>query len=128
MKAPTFKKTAMNYIKSYFVIDLVSTIVSNFLFLLPGYGAGLWAYRLKLFRIARVSYIRYAYTGIVSRATEHFPKIGKLLNFLITLLIESFFWLHILTCFWIKLGCLDAYQERWKNMDPNQVSWMFIPG
>lgn len=57
MNAPTFKKTAIMYLKSSFLMDFIATIVSNLLFLSPGYNAGLWAYRLKLFRIVRVSYI-----------------------------------------------------------------------
>ena len=128
MKEPSFSKAALKYLKGYFVIDFIATILSNCLFLSAGYSAGLWAIRLKLFRIVRISYIRFAYKGIVTYATQHIPKIGKLIEFVITLSLESFFWLHILTCIWIKLGSLDAYEDRWKTMNEKDVSWMFIAG
>ena len=54
MNNPTFKKTAYSYLTSYFLMDFIATIISNILFLPPGYNAGLWAIRLKLFRIVRV--------------------------------------------------------------------------
>lgn len=54
MNAPTFKKTAYLYLTTYFLMDFIATIVSNVLFLPSGYKAGLWAIRLKLFRIVRV--------------------------------------------------------------------------
>ena len=32
MKKPSFKKTALAYIKSYFIFDLLSTIVGNVIY------------------------------------------------------------------------------------------------
>ena len=128
MREPTVAKTGKIYLKGWFFLDFVATVVSNALILFPGYSAGLWKIRLKLVRIFKRHYIAYSYNSIVRLLTQGKPMASRLIDFIITTLVECIFWQHILTCIWIKLGSLDAYQERYKDMDPSEVSWMCIVG
>ena len=65
MKEPDLTKTAKEYLKGYFILDFITTIISNVLFLIPGYGPKLWRIRLKTSRIFHIRYIRFAVAGIV---------------------------------------------------------------
>ena len=70
MKKPTLKLTAVNYLKTYFALDTLTTTISNLLWLVPGDHARLWFLRLKLFRILRQGYIRFAYRGVIFYFTQ----------------------------------------------------------
>ena len=128
MKKPTVKKTGLLYLQGYFFFDFLSTIVSNLLIFVPGTTAALWFIRLKLIRIVKRKYIRYAYKSIVNIATAQRPKVGKLIDFMISTAFECIFWVHILTCIWLKLGSIDSHEDRYLTMDQGEVSWMFIVG
>ena len=65
MKNPTLGRTVCVYLKGYFVIDLIATVISNILFLVPGYRPELWRLRLKCSRIFHLNYIRFTYKGII---------------------------------------------------------------
>ena len=83
---------------------------------------------MKLIRITRLGYVRFLYKGIVTYASNRQPKVGKLIDYIITQAVEGIFWLHLWTCLWIKIGSLDARDERWRTKDQNEISWMFIEG
>ena len=42
--------------------------------------------------------------------------------------MELVIYLHIFTCIWIKLGSLDAFEERWKEVNEADRTWMFRAG
>ena len=128
MKQPTLGKTICGYLKGYFFLDLIATVISNILFLVPGYSPRLWRLRLKTTRIFHLGYIRFTYKGIIEYMAARVPNIGKLIQYMIGLTIEMSLWLHILTCIWIKLGSRDAYEDRWKEMDDIDRTWMFREG
>lgn len=127
MKNPTLGNVVRAYLKSWFVIDLIATVISNLLFLFPGRGPKLWRIRLKTSRIFHLDYIRFTYKGIIEYMSARIPKIGKVIQYCLGLIIEMTLWLHLFTCIWIKLGSLDAYEDRGLdlNVDEEDKSWMF---
>ena len=93
------------YLKGFFIFDVVP-LLSNFLYMVPGLTAQTWFLRLKLLRFARISYVRYLY----SLATNYFSShvlVGKLLEIIISTVIQLLIVVHVLTCIWIKLGVAD---------------------
>ena len=127
MRNPTLGNVVRAYLKSWFVIDLIATVISNMLFLFPGTGPKLWRIRLKTSRIFHLNYIRFTYKGIIEYMSARIPKIGKVIQYCLGLIIEMTLWLHLFTCIWIKLGSLDAYEGRGldPNVDEEDKSWMF---
>lgn len=127
MKNPTLGNVVRAYLKSWFVIDLIATVISNLLFLFPGTGPKLWRIRLKTSRIFHLDYIRFTYKGIIEYMSARIPKIGKVIHYCLGLIIEMTLWLHLFTCIWIKLGSLDAFEDRGldPNVDEEDKSWMF---
>ena len=109
MKNPTLGNVVCAYLKGWFAIDLIATVISNMLFLFPGSGPKLWRIRLKTSRIFHLDYIRLTYKGIIEYMSARIPKIGKVIHYCLGLIIEMTLWLHLFTCIWIKLGSLDAY-------------------
>ena len=130
MKKPTFKKTAKAYLKGFFIIDFIATIVSNvlFLFYMEHEHSIDWDLRLKLLRVLHWGYIRFAYKGITNCINgERSSK--KIFAFVVSTIINWIFWLHIMTCIWIKLGSHDKLNDRWLTLDQeSETTWMFIPG
>jgi len=127
LKKPSLSATALPYLKNLFLIDFLSTVVSNATFLISMEVFLTWGVRLKLLRIFRVKYIHIAYKAIIDVIAAPQPKSGKVILFIITTCGEAVFWLHVLTCFWIKLGSWDCKEDRWRDMSPHESSWMFIP-
>ena len=128
MKNPDLKKTVIEYLKGFFLFDLVTTIISNMLFLFPGYGPRLWRMRLKLFRIFHFGYVRFSYKGIIDLLFSRIPQVGKTWQYALGLLIEMTIWLHAMTCIWIKLGSRDAYENEYLNIEDSERTWMFREG
>ena len=65
MKQPRLKKTVKSYLTGFFIIDFAATIISSLLYLVPTNNAKFWRDHLKLLRIFRIEYIRFAYKGII---------------------------------------------------------------
>ena len=130
MKNPTLGNVVWAYLKGWFVIDLIATVISNMLFLFPGKGPKLWRIRLKTSRIFHLDYIRFTYKGIIEYMSSRIPKIGKVIQYCLGLIIELTLWLHLFTCIWIKLGSRDAYEDRGldPNVDEEDKTWMFREG
>jgi hypothetical protein len=121
----------MNYVKSMLIIDLTATVLSDILILAsqPHSMVSIWGFRLKLFRIFRLGYIRDAYKGLISIASSRIPRVGKLIDFILGATLEIIFWIHLMTCIWIKLGSLSCYDNKWREATTlNPPSWMFIEG
>ena len=79
MKDPELNRTVKEYLKSYFILDFITTILSNVLFLFPGYGPLLWRIRLKTARIFHITYVRFAVQGVINFFASRIPSVGKLI-------------------------------------------------
>ena len=129
MRSPfTLRKSVGAYLTSYFLLDFTATIIGNILFLVPTHSAELWRIRLKLVRIFRVTYMQIAYKGAIVKLTANIPKLQKTIQFILTGIFECIFWLHVMTCIWIKLGSLDKHNDRWLTTPENERTWMFVTG
>ena len=124
----TLASIRSDYLRGYFIIDFIPTVICAIMLFSQDETATLWAWRLKSIRILRVSYMTIFYKGLLEHTTAHIPRIRNLLDFIITSSIKAFFILHILTCIWIKLGSLDAKDDKYLEIESDEVSWMFIPG
>ena len=79
MKEPNLGKTMKLYLKSKFILDFTTTVISNVLFLFPGKEVKLWFYRLKIWRIYHIVYVRFVMRAIIEYLAASIPKIGKLI-------------------------------------------------
>lgn len=79
MKEPNLCKTVELYLKSYFIMDFTTTVISNVLFPFAGKGAMLWFYRLKIWRILHIVYVRFVMRAIIEYLAASIPKVGKLI-------------------------------------------------
>ena len=121
----------MNYVKSMLIVDLTATVLSDILILASVHHSmvNIWGFRLKLFRIIRLGYVRDAYKGLIQIASSRIPRVGKLIDFILGAILEVIFWIHLMTCIWIKLGSFSCYNDKWRLADStNPPSWMFIEG
>ena len=129
MNKPTLKMTALHYLKGWFILDFIPTIVANIMVFSSNKAVWRWSFRLKLLRIFRtIMYLRYAYKGITAWATTGRPKARKLIDLSISTVIETVFWVHILTCIWIKLGSRDKTLDDLGSLSYEEQTWMFLVG
>ena len=83
---------------------------------------------MKLFRIFRRSYVAYGYKLIAYNCARSKPDKRKSIINMLTYVVELLFWLHVMTCIWIKFGAADCAQENWRDVPEDDRTWMFVAG
>ena len=126
MRKPTLKKTAILHSRRLLITDFMATILSNAFIIFGDHDLVVWGVRLKLFRFFRLHYFRYSYGAVIDFFSFRQPKVAKLIELIITTSFECLFWLHILTCIWIKMGSWNC--QNWQDLNPRDTSWMFQSG
>jgi hypothetical protein len=101
------KQIVTNYLKTYFIFDLLGTVPEMVLF-----DEGITFYPCKLFRFVHVYRLHKPFSLLMKRMLSKYSK--KRQNDLITfmiLILTVIYISHIHACFWLFLGGLEDCKD-----------------
>ena len=127
MTDPTFKKTAKIYFKKRFALDLVTTIISDVLFLTLFLQQSATVFSiavyLKLLRILYLRKVRSSYTYMIRNLLTGPSYVRAVYAKFCDLLFFTFIIVHLLACLWIRIGLWDVSEPEGERQ-----SWIFQKG
>lgn len=109
----------MNYLRTYFIFDLIGTVPEMVLF-----DEGITWYPLKLFRFVHVYRLHKPFSLLMKRLLSKYSKKRQndLITFMILILMVIYI-SHIHACFWLWLGFLSDCQN---TQEPQCIkSWIY---
>jgi len=124
------KAIAVNYVKSWFVIDVASTIpIDLFVTLILGSGASTGLKTLKLLRLARL--LKLARLKKLAKIVGQVEELGANASVmrLLKLLFFIMFAAHLLSCCWYALQAQENADENWLtaySMEGEGVATLYI--
>lgn len=114
---PRFRTSAWSYLTSMFVPDLIATVISSLMLLIPNEHALIYSLLLRLVRVSRLQYYLEFFHFLVYLITLRLPKNARAIESIFMRITWLVVVVHTLVCCWIYLGSIDAIDDAYLTKD-----------